>query len=216
MTPLRELLEASAAMHHHLCPRQVLGVRMGLMAGEALQLDLPRADKRLLAIIETDGCAADGIGVVTHCSVGHRTMRVEDCGKVAATFVDTHTGQAVRIVPRSDVRQLAYAYAPTAGNKWQAQLLGYQSMPATDLLDVQTVHLVNPLAQILGRPGMKAICDTCGEEIMNGRETIQDGKALCKTCSGQAYYLLAADPALLGYHLSSRQLHENESLHQRM
>ena len=189
---------------------------MGILAGEVLGLDLPRTDKRLLTIVETDGCAIDGIAVVTHCSVGRRTMRVEDCGKVAATFVDTDTGQAVRLVPRSNVRQHAYVYAPAARSKWEAQLLGYQSMPASDLLDVQAVQLTAPLEQILGRPGMQAICDTCGEEIMNGRETIQDGKALCRTCSGQAYYLLAADPAFLGHDLSSGQMHENESLYYRM
>ncbi len=28
-----QLLEASARLHKHLCPRQVLGVRMGMLAG---------------------------------------------------------------------------------------------------------------------------------------------------------------------------------------
>ena len=187
---------------------------MGILAGEVLGLDLPRTDKRLLTIVETDGCATDGIAVVTHCSVGRRTMRVEDCGKVAATFVDTDTGQAVRLVPRSNVRQHAYVYAPAARSKWEAQLLGYQSMPASDLLDVQAVHLTTPLEQILGRPGMKAICDTCGEEIMNGRETIQNSETLCRTCSGQSYYLLAADPALLGCGLLKGRPVEHEWLSQ--
>ena len=86
MTPLTELLKESAALHRHLCPRQVLGVRMGLLAAEVMGLDLPQTDKRLLTIIETDGCAADGISVATGCWVGRRTLRVEDYGKVAATF----------------------------------------------------------------------------------------------------------------------------------
>jgi formylmethanofuran dehydrogenase subunit E len=30
------------------------------LAGELLQLELPRVDKRLLVIAETDGCAVDG------------------------------------------------------------------------------------------------------------------------------------------------------------
>ena len=171
---------------------------MGILAGEVLGLDLPRADKRLLTIVETDGCATDGIAVVTNCSVGRRTMRVEDCGKVAATFVDTESEHAVRLVPRSNVRQLAYQYVPKARNKWEAQLAGYQCMPSSDLLDVHPVHLTTPLPQSLGRPGMKATCDMCGEEVMNGREAVQDGKTLCRTCAGQSYYLLTADPALLG------------------
>jgi formylmethanofuran dehydrogenase subunit E len=45
----------------------------------------------LLTILETDGCAADGVSAATGCWVGRRTLRVEDFGKVAATFVDTQT-----------------------------------------------------------------------------------------------------------------------------
>jgi hypothetical protein len=63
MPTLKELLDQTTAMHRHLCPRQVLGVRMGLYAGELLGLALPQSDKRLYTIVETDGCAADGIAV---------------------------------------------------------------------------------------------------------------------------------------------------------
>jgi formylmethanofuran dehydrogenase subunit E len=43
---------------------------MGLYAGEILNLDLPQSDKRLYTIMETDGCASDGIAVATNCWVG--------------------------------------------------------------------------------------------------------------------------------------------------
>ncbi len=97
---LQELLQATAARHYHLCPRQVLGVRMGMLAAQLLHLDLPQTDKRLLTIVETDGCFIDGIAVATGCWVGRRTLRIEDYGKVAATFVDTQTEQAIRLTPR--------------------------------------------------------------------------------------------------------------------
>jgi formylmethanofuran dehydrogenase subunit E len=193
MKPLPELLEASAALHRHLCPRQVLGARMGLLAGETLGLDLPQTDKRLLTIIETDGCAADGLSVATGCWVGRRTLRVEDYGKVAAAFVDTATRRAIRIAPRPDARQRARRYAPEARNKWEAQLLGYQRMPADELLSVQSVQLKTPIEQIVSRPGLKVACDICGEEIMNEREIARDGLTLCRACAGESYYLLTAE-----------------------
>jgi len=192
----KELLDMTTAMHRHLCPRQVLGVRMGLYAGELLGLALPQSDKRLYTIVETDGCAADGIAVAVNCWVGRRTLRIEDYGKVAATFVDTQTGQALRIVPRPTVRQRAYAYAPDAASKWEAQLIGYQLMPADELFDVQEVRLRTPIEAIISRPGRKALCDVCGEEIMNEREVRRDGALLCRACAGDSYYLLVADPAL--------------------
>ncbi len=192
MKPLHELLEASAALHHHLCPRQVLGVRMGMLAGEALGLDLPQNDKRLLTIVETDGCGADGISVATNCWVGRRTLRVEDYGKLAATFVDMLTEQAVRIMPRPEARVLARSFASEARNKWEAQRLGYQRMPTTDLLAIQAVHLKRPLKEIISRPGRKAICEICEEEIMNEREIVREGAVLCRACAGEGYYLLLA------------------------
>lgn len=201
MQALTELLAESVAWHRHLCPRQVLGVRMGMRAGELLGLNLPQTDKRLFTIVETDGCFTDGVSVATNCWVERRTMRVEDSGKVAATFVDTEIEQAIRIVPRSDVRQRACAYAPETRNAWEAQLLGYQRMPADELLSVQRVQLQTPIEKIVSQAGAKAVCEFCGEEILNEREVARDGAILCQACAGQAYYGIAAEGTLLSVEL---------------
>jgi formylmethanofuran dehydrogenase subunit E len=195
MPTLEELLAASAARHDHLCPRQVLGVRMGLLAGEVLGFDLPQTDKRLIAIVETDGCGSDGVAVATGCWVGRRTLRIEDYGKMAATFVDTETGRAIRIAPRPEARDLAPTYAPEAANQWDAYLLGYQRMPVTELLAVQDVELLASIEAIVSQPGLRAICKICGEEIMNEREVVRGGLVLCQSCSGQSYYRAVSEKA---------------------
>ena len=152
------LLDQSAAAHHQQpCPRQVLGARMGLFAGELLGIDLPSKDKHLLVIAETDGCAIDGLVAATGCHVGNRTLRIVDLGKVAATFVDIHTEDALRLVPRREARQAASAYAPAAKSAWEAMLFGYQVMPSADLFSIQRVELTNSLTQMISRPGKKAI-----------------------------------------------------------
>jgi formylmethanofuran dehydrogenase subunit E len=191
-----ELLDQSAAMHRHLCPRQVLGVRMGLLAGKILGLDLPQTGKRLLTIVETDGCAADAVSVATNCWIGRRTLRFEDHGKVAATFADTDSGDAVRIVPRRSARRLAYEYVPEAKNKWQVYLLGYKRIPLTELFRIQSVMLNDPLEWIISRPGVRTHCEACGEEIINERERAVGGSVLCRACAGESYYshLAAAPP----------------------
>ncbi len=189
MPSLDDLLAQSAALHNHLCPRQVLGVRMGLLAADLLHLDLPQHDKRLLTLVETDGCFADGVAVATNCWVGRRTLRVEDYGKVAATFVDSDTGVAWRVTPKLSARDLARAYAPEAANHWQSMLLGYQRIPTTDLLLAQRVTLVTPVEAIISRPACRVTCSRCGEEIMNEREVEQDGVLLCRACAGPAYYI---------------------------
>ena len=59
MNNLAALLEISARDHNHLCPRQILGVRIGLRGIGSLQLEANQGSKRLLVITETDGCFAD-------------------------------------------------------------------------------------------------------------------------------------------------------------
>ena len=184
----KELLNKSTALHQHLCPRQVLGVRMGLLGGQWLGLEVPQAGKRLLTIVETDGCAADGIAVATGCWVGRRSLRILDFGKVAATFIDTTTGRAVRIVPGAASRQRATEYAPGAANRWQAYLLGYQRMPDEELLVVQEVRLALPLETLLSKDGYRVNCDVCGEEIINEREVVWEDLTVCRSCAGARYY----------------------------
>lgn len=186
---LSDLLEACASLHHRrLCPRQVLGVRMGLYAGELLDLDLPQKDKRLLVITETDGCAVDGISVATGCWVGRRTLRVEDYGKVAATFVDTSSERSVRIWPAPQARPRAWEYAPGAGSSWEAQLLAYAVMPVGELFCSHPVELGFSLEAMIGVAGERVNCQACGEEILNQRQVWVDGRCLCQSCAGRSYY----------------------------
>ena len=195
MASLPELLEATAVQHKHLCPRQVLGVRMGLLGGRWLGLEVPRDDKRLIAFVETDGCFADGITVATGCRVGKRTLRVIDFGKVAVTFADVHTKRAVRIVPHPSSREWARSYAPDAPSRWHAQLQAYQLMPDEELLVTQAVILTFSLEKFVSKAGYRVTCAECGEEIINEREVLKDGLTLCRACAGERYYRIAEELA---------------------
>lgn len=185
---LQAILAVSSARHSHLCPRQVLGARIGIAGANALGLPLPRTDKRLLVFVESDGCFADGVEAATGCTMGHRTLRLEDYGKIAAVFVDVENEWAVRVAPRLDVRERAYAYAPGERRHYFAQLQGYQVMPEKELLIVQPVVLATPVAQIVSRPIVRTNCEACGEEIINEREVTVGERTLCRGCAGPAYY----------------------------
>jgi len=194
---LTSLLNESASHHKHLCPRQVLGVRLGLRGLRALGLvnsvSLPRyrnEDKRLLTIAETDGCGLDGLAVSTGCSVGHRTLRVIDFGKVAATLIDTVSQVAIRVAPTAQARTLAPLYAGQVESPWHAYLTAYQVIPDHELIQVQRVQLTRSIADILSKPDAKVNCAICGEEIINEREVYQDGEVLCRSCAGEPYYRL--------------------------
>jgi len=185
---LPDYLQKSSRHHSHLCPRQILGVRMGLAGMKSLGFEAPPPKKRLLVIVESDGCFVDGITAATNCTVGHRTLLVEDYGKTAAVFVDTVTGRAVRVAPALDIRRKAYAYAPEEPRHYFAQMQAYQIMPDEEMFTVREVILHTPIEAILLRPGVRVNCDLCGEEIINEREIKQNGLTLCRACAGNAYY----------------------------
>jgi formylmethanofuran dehydrogenase subunit E len=121
-------------------------------------------------------------------------MRVLDYGKVAATFVDVETGTSIRIAPRPGIREAAQEYAPDGQNRWAAQLLGYQIMPAGELLLAESVQLTLDLEEIISKPGLRVNCDRCGEEIINAREVRRDGAILCRHCDGDIYFRSIPDP----------------------
>lgn len=194
--PPKQLLEAffleTAARHNHLCPRQVLGVRLGLFGLKKLGLvdaayenRFENLDKRLLTIVEIDGCGADGLAVATHCSIGRRTLRVMDYGKVAATLVDTHSGCAVRLAPSPEARKSAVCLSPNAPSRWHAYLQSYQEMADEVLFQVKEVQLSLPIAAILSTEDKRVNCEDCGEEIFNEREIEENGRILCRPCANQ-------------------------------
>ena len=191
---LAELLDTSAERHRHLCPRQVLGIRMGLFGLRQLGLLdaftylFNNEKKRLMTIMETDGCGADGVAVATDCHVGRRTLRVVDYGKMAATFVDTKTEQAIRVAPSPQSRELAQEFAPNAQSHWHAYLEAYQVIPDELLLVWQPVQLTPSISELISRPGVCVTCAACGEEIINEREVMVNGRILCHSCAGNSYY----------------------------
>jgi formylmethanofuran dehydrogenase subunit E len=178
-------IEELSKLHARLCPRQVLGLRIGRYAGELLGMGMPRSDKRMIATVEIDGCFADGVSVATGCWLGRRTLRVVDYGKVAATFFDVQTEVAVRIWPAVDARARAEHFARAAPDRWHAQLAAYQVMPATQLLKACHVR-VN--AKLFSTNSARLTCAGCGEEIFNQRNVVREGLVLCRACAGDAYY----------------------------
>jgi formylmethanofuran dehydrogenase subunit E len=156
---------------------------MALLAARALDVPFPQADKRTLILPEIDGCFADGLTVVSNCSVGHRTLRVVDFGKIAATVIDTKADRAVRVWPRPDVRMAACGYADDETRRWHAQRLGYARMPESKLLSVASVPIPDAAAPLRGAWHTRTTCGGCGEEIFNARQVVVGGMDMCRPCA---------------------------------
>jgi formylmethanofuran dehydrogenase subunit E len=197
MRDFQTLLQIATGRHGHLCAGQVLGVRMALRGLAELGVDPERESKRLIVFVEIDRCAADAVASVTGCSLGKRTLKYADYGKMATTFVDTHTERAVRVVALDSARERAWQYAPVGLSKGAAQLAAYQAMPDAELFNVQRVRVAIPDFDKPGHPLRRVECVRCGEGINDGREIVRDGETLCRACTGGAYYELVGEPVLL-------------------
>ena len=124
-----ELLHESSLIHGHHCAGQVLGVRMAMLGCREVGIDEPKGCKKLVVYVEMDRCATDAMQAVTGCSLGKRTLKFLDYGKMAATFVNTETGKAVRVLARDDARALTPSFARGAATPREAQKQAYRVMP---------------------------------------------------------------------------------------
>jgi formylmethanofuran dehydrogenase subunit E len=181
---LSALLERSAKIHGHLCAGQVLGVRMSLLGLAGAEITDPRgADrKNLIVFVEMDRCATDAVQSVTGCSLGKRTLKFLDYGKMAATFVNLRTGKAVRVLAREEARNKAKRYVPDAEDKYLAQLEAYKIMSDEELFDVREVSVALRPEDLPGRPLGRVPCSSCGEFVQDLREVRCNGRVLCRSC----------------------------------
>ncbi len=180
-----DLVAEAVRLHGHLCPGQVLGVRMTLAGCREVGIDRPRsAGKALVVMVEIDRCATDAIQALTGVSLGKRTLKHLDYGKMAATFVNMRTGVAVRVAARESARAKAAEWTPAEVDPRQAQIVAYRHMPEKDLLKFEHVS-VKP--GWLDRRRVRVYCDCCGEGINYEREVQDRERTLCRPCSGESY-----------------------------
>lgn len=190
METLDELLERAEQSHGHMCAGQVLGVRMAMLGCRAVGVEDPRGAERksLIVFVEIDRCAADAVNTVTGCRLGKRTLKFHDYGKLAATFLNVKTGEAVRIVALDSSREAANCAFPEIENKYERQLRAYKLLPEQELFKVERVRVDVPPQDQPGRPVSRVQCDECGEGVNDHREVLRDGRTLCRACAGEAYY----------------------------
>jgi len=191
MKPFEDLLAASAAAHCHLCPGQVIGVRMAMLGCRLIGLDDPTSHdqiKKLIVYVEMDRCAGDAVAHVTGAKLGRRSLKFLDYGIMAAAFVNLETNKAFRVISTEEARDLACQYVPDISEKYKQQLEAYKRMPDSVLFRVQQVEVVLSEFDLPGPTRRKVSCSRCGQVVRDHREIVQNGDALCKPCAHGAYF----------------------------
>lgn len=185
---LERLLEEAKEFHGDLCAGITLGTRMSVLGLTAIGIDDPRGKdrKNLIVYVETDRCASDAILSVTGCHPGKRSMKILDYGKMAATFINTETGKAVRVVAKD--KDNGKEYSPEQAER-EPHTVAYAMAPAAELFDIEEVAVDLKPEDMPGKPLRIVTCSSCGERVMDMREVVKDGAVLCKPCAeGTRYY----------------------------
>ena len=198
MESFEVLLERSAEAHGHLCPGQVVGVRMAMLGCRLIGLDEPQhydQIKKLIIYVEMDRCTADAVAHVTGVKLGRRSLKFKDYGIMAATFVNLETGQAFRVVSTEEARSLVDAYAPGIADKARRQLDAYRCMPDSVLFRVQQVKVKIDDCDLPGPTRYKVVCSRCGQVVRDRREVIKHGAVLCRPCAKGTYFSEAREVA---------------------
>ncbi len=191
MKPFEELLASSVEAHGHLCPGQVVGVRMAMLGYRLIGLDeLTRQDqiKKLIVYVEMDRCTADAVAHVTGVKLGRRSLKFMDYGIMAATFVNLETDKSYRILSTEEARDLVPLYAPEVEGKSRQQLEAYKRMPDSVLFQVQKVQVDLSEYDLPGPTRRKVSCARCGQVIRDNREVVMDDLPLCRPCAHGAYF----------------------------
>ncbi len=178
MNTFEQDLKEAVTYHGHICSGQIIGVRMARMAMNLLEIKEPKKFRDLIVYVESDRCISDAIGTVTGCKLGKRNLKWMDYGKTAATFLNMKTGEAVRIYRKTRIY-------PPDGEDLTAF---YQKITDEEMFCASRVKVHYRKEDLPGKPLDAVTCQICGEEVIDGRQVIRDGKTICKACDTGGYY----------------------------
>jgi formylmethanofuran dehydrogenase subunit E len=204
---LQKLLLLNGMLHGHYCPGSAMGVKAAALAMRELGIRSTGMEE-VVAIVETNSCFADGVQMVTGCSFGNNALIYRDYGKTAVTLA-RRTGEAVRVAAKADGSPLdRYPEAAALFKKVVQERRGTEGDDeklrhlwidiSFNMLDIPDEELFNISRVNVEIPAYARIfasvkCSACGENVMEPRARMKEGKPICLPCSDHEYYQLAGD-----------------------
>jgi formylmethanofuran dehydrogenase subunit E len=204
---LHKLLLLNGMLHGHYCPGSSMGVKAATLAMRELGVKSTGMEE-VVAIVETNSCFSDGVQFVTGCSFGNNALIYRDYGKTAVTLA-RRTGEAIRVASKASGGPLErYPEAAELFGKVVRERRGTEEESeklrrlwidiAFDMLDIPDEELFNISRINVEVPAYARIfasvkCSVCGENIMEPRARMKEGKPVCLSCSDHEYYQLAGD-----------------------
>jgi formylmethanofuran dehydrogenase subunit E len=207
MGDLPKLLTLTGMLHGHFCPFSAMGVKASVRAVKELDVKSTGMEE-VVAIVETNNCFSDGVQFVTGCSFGNNALIYRDYGKTAFTLA-RRSGDAVRISLRADrmmeerspeatqlFEKVVVKRSGTEAEReqlrelWKELSFRILGIPDEEVFDIRKMTIKVPAyARIFANVN----CSVCGENVMEPRARMKDGKPVCIPCVGHEYYQLDGD-----------------------
>ncbi len=199
---LRSLLVHAASLHGHYCPGLAFGVKAAHAALRRLGFENTGMEE-LVTVVECNNCFADGVQMATGCSFGNNALIYKDLGKTAATVLSRRSQSAVRVCLRPhrwegdratelerEANRLFTKVVKQRDPDPEAQRrlgevfrrLSFATLEKEEdeLFDIREAPAHFPeYAPIYD----SAICAVCGEEFMETRGLVRNGRVVCHTCA---------------------------------
>ena len=205
---LRKLLQMTGMLHGHFCPFSAIGVKAAVRAVRELGVGSTGMEE-VVAIVETNNCFSDGVQFITGCSFGNNALIYRDYGKTAFTLA-RRGGEGVRVSVKADAgflekrrpdaselfqkvvvrREGTESEGKRLRELWREVAFEMLEVPDEELFNIERVKAAVPA---YARIFASEKCSLCGENIMEPRARLREGKPVCLPCSGQDYYQLAGD-----------------------
>jgi formylmethanofuran dehydrogenase subunit E len=138
---LTSLINKAVDFHGHLGPFLVIGVRMGSLAKEILDVGVGDSDKLRIAarlpLLTPFSCILDGIQATTQCTVGNQKLRIENSqARIIVSFEQQNSDKTLRIhVNPKIIEGLKDRYSEGASNEELAWEIA--SMPQSQLFIIE-------------------------------------------------------------------------------
>ena len=159
--------------HGHSCPGLAMGYRMAAAALDALN-NTRAEDEELVAIVENDACGVDALQCLSGCTFGKGNLLFRDYGKQVYTVYSRMSRKGVRVSLKvQDIPQTL----KEDRERFTHWLL---NAPQAEILTVETAQIPDPEP---ARVFDTAICESCGEGVMETRTRQVDGKSICIPCA---------------------------------
>lgn len=201
-------LNKTAGIHGHFCPGIALGVMATVHGLEQVRNSILHSDglENLMAIVEINACFADGVQVVSGCTLGNNSLVYSDLGRLAATFAVRGNEHGVRVRVRPDFRarieRLVPEFYPLMKKVVIDREIDAQAKAAFKHKGTEAAFALIqlPFSEILisetTTPNLpeyapitdSVVCSECGEMIM-ATKVLKDAdeRDLCYVCAGWSY-----------------------------